>query len=76
MFYALESPEEVEDLFVALHDVLGEDSREGGEVVHAVVKHKNLPAFVARRAFKQLNVKSTQEIRIMVLSIARSDGSL
>ena len=37
VLYTLESPEEVKDLFVALHDVFGKDGREGGEVVHSVV---------------------------------------
>lgn len=52
VLYALQAPEEVEDLFIRLHDVLGEDSTQRSQITYNVVQRENLPALVTRGALQ------------------------
>lgn len=68
MVYFLQTPQKIEDPEVFLHNLGCEDSRKR-LLVYPVIQGKDLPTMVSRRAFQQFNIKSAQELRIVVLSV-------
>lgn len=76
MLDPLESPEEIEYLFIAFHYFISEDRRERGQILHTIVEHENFPPLVPRGRLQQLDLKSGQEVRVMILCITLPDCPL
>jgi hypothetical protein len=73
MLNLFELPHEAEDLEVIVHYFLGEDGRQGCQVIDSVVQLENLPTAVTLLILEQLHVEPVKKLRGMELGITGPD---
>lgn len=69
MFDSLQTPKEIEYLFVIFHDILCEHCGKWSQIIDSIIKHEDFPALVTRRRLQKFDVQTIQEIWIMILCI-------
>ncbi len=57
MFDSLQTPEEIENLFVILHDILCEYCGKWSQIIDSIIKHEDFPALVTWGRLQKFDVQ-------------------